>query len=168
MFRCLEDYPKLPGKTAIVVDNSGSMYGTKVSKKSELDRADAAQALAILVREVCEQCVVIGFAIYPNIIPARRGFALAEAIKKGPSGGTNTQMALTLASQERYDRIIVITDEQSHQTISGPLPGTRAYFINVATNQNGIGYGQWTHIDGFSEAILDFIREYESTPAQSH
>src|SRR3990167_1871995 len=162
MFRCLASFDKLPGKTAIVVDNSGSMLGPKISAKSELDRSDAACALAMLVRETCERCVVIGFGNEAAIVPSRRGFALRDAIKRGPGGGTNTDNALALAESEEYDRIIVITDEQSHQAVRAPRgPG---YFMNVATYKNGIGYGPWTHIDGFSEAVLDFIRESEREP----
>jgi len=161
MLKNLGDMDKLPGKTAIVIDNSGSMYGAKVSSKSELERVDAAAALAILVREVCQQAVVIGFGSIASVIPARRGFALRDAIKAGPSGETNTQTALTLAAREGYDRIIVITDEQSHQAVTAPKTD-KAYFINVATYQNGIGYGPWTHIDGWSDAVLQYIVAAES------
>lgn len=161
MLRCLQGQQKLKGKTVIVVDNSGSMSGTKVSAKSEIDRSDAACALAILVREIAENPVVIGFAETAAIIPARRGFGLRDSIKAGPKGGTYTDMALFLASKQNYDRIIVVTDEQSHTRISDPLTD-KAYFINVSCERNGIGYGKWTHIDGWSESIIDFIREYES------
>lgn len=153
---------KLPGKTAIVVDNSGSMYGTKVSAKSEMDRSDAACALAILAREICEDVVVVGFGSTASVIPARRGFALRDAIQRGPGGGTYTQSALSLAAREGYDRLILITDEQSHQAISG-IPNTRKYVINVAAYRNGIGYGEFTHIDGWSEAVLDYIRQAEES-----
>jgi len=27
--------------------------------------------------------------------------------------------------------------------------------------RNGVGYGDWVHIDGFSEAVLTYIRETE-------
>lgn len=160
MLRSLADQPKLPGKTVIVVDNSGSMNGAKVSEKSDIDRSDAACALAILIREIAEEPVIIGFGTHAAIVPARRGFALAEAIKRGPGGGTKTQKALDLASLQGYDRIIVITDEQSHQQISAPKC-QKAYFVNVAVCKNGIGYGPWTHIDGWSESILDYIRSVE-------
>jgi hypothetical protein len=33
--------------------------------------------------------------------------------------------------------------------------------INVASAKNGVGYGAWTHIDGFSESVLDFIQMTE-------
>jgi len=59
----------------------------------------------------------------------------------------------------RPDRLIVITDEQSHDSV--PDPQGKGYMINVASYQNGVGYGSWTHIDGWSEAVVDYIREYE-------
>lgn len=36
--------------------------------------------------------------------------------------------------------------------------------INVASNRNGVGYGGWTHIDGFSEAVVEYIAELERSP----
>ena len=161
MLKSMSEQPKLLGHTVIVVDNSGSMEGTKISAKSELDRSDAACALAILVREICEDCSVIGFGSDAAFMPNRRGFALADAIKQGPGGGTDTERALNLAQSKPYDRIIVITDEQSHTAI--PHPKGKGYFINIASYKNGIGYGSWTHIDGFSESVIDWIREFESS-----
>lgn len=160
MFKSLERMEKLPGKTAILVDNSGSMYGTKVSSRSDIDRADAACALAMLAREVCEVCLVIGFGSDAAIMPNRRGFALRDAIKKGPGGGTYTDKALQLAEREGYDRIIVITDEQSHQVIRQPKG--IGYIVNVASYKNGIGYGPWTTISGWSEAVIDYIQKSEA------
>lgn len=168
MLRCLTSQEKLPGKTVIVIDISGSMFGPKISEKSDIDRADAACALAILLREICEEVVVIAFSTEASIVPARHGFALRDAIKQAPSaqGGTDTGKALNLANNSRsvgaYDRIIVLTDEQSHTRVPDPLPGTKGYFVNVAVYKNGIGYGAWTHVDGWSEAIVDWVRCFES------
>jgi 60 kDa SS-A/Ro ribonucleoprotein len=66
--------------------------------------------------------------------------------------------------REKYDRIIVITDEQAHDRVLGP-PG-RGYVINVASFKNGVGYGAWTHIDGWSEAVVEYIRELERMPQE--
>lgn len=160
MFKCLEGHEKLDGKTVLVVDHSGSM-GAPVSGKSELSRFDAANALAMLLREICEDCQVIAFSDRPSMVPPRRGFALRDAIMGTPSGSTNTDIALSMAQKEGYDRVIVITDEQSHQTVRGPGAGKKGYFINVAAYQNGIGYREWIHLDGWSEAVVDYILQYE-------
>jgi hypothetical protein len=165
MLRSLEGFEKLPGKTCIVVDNSGSMYGAKISAKSDMDRSDAACALAILLREICEEALVISYSVNPVLVPARRGFALRDAIQNATShNATHTDDALALAQKESYDRIVVITDEQSHQAIRNPsyngMP-KQGYFINVASYKNGIGYGPWTHVDGWSEAVLNYIQTTE-------
>ncbi len=34
--------------------------------------------------------------------------------------------------------------------------------INVASYKNGVGYGAWIHIDGWSESVIGYIRELES------
>jgi hypothetical protein len=139
------------------------MYGTPVSAKSEIDRSEAACALAMLLREICEHVQIVVFSSKAKVIPPRRGFALRDAIKGATEhGATNTQNALFAAETLNYDRCIVITDEQSHQTITGPRPESKGYFINVASNQNGIGYREWVHIDGWSEAVVDWILKYES------
>ena len=61
-----------------------------------------------------------------------------------------------------YERLIVISDEQSADgavTPTAPL----AYMLNVGSAQNGVGYGkQWVHIDGFSEACVRYIALYEA------
>jgi 60 kDa SS-A/Ro ribonucleoprotein len=61
--------------------------------------------------------------------------------------------------REKYDRIIVITDEQAQDHVPGPRG--QGYVINVASNKNGVGYGPWTHIDGWSDAVVEYIRALE-------
>jgi hypothetical protein len=31
----------------------------------------------------------------------------------------------------------------------------------MASYKNGVGYGAWTHIDGWSDAIVEYIRPLE-------
>lgn len=160
MFKCLAGMPKLRGKTILLVDNSGSMYGTKISAKSDLDRSDAACALAILLKEICEDSVILGFSQEAVVVPNRRGFALKDSIQRSTAhGGTDIREAVHSASMYKHDRIIVITDEQSQTSVSDPLG--LGYFINVASYEHGIGYGKWTNITGFSEAIVSYIQAKE-------
>lgn len=159
MFRCLKSVAKLAGKTVLAVDNSPSMYGVPVSSRSELQRVDAACALAILLREICEKVTVIAFSTTSTIVPSRRGFALRDAIKATESNGTHIGAAVDRAAKEGYDRLIVLTDEQSHDQV--PAPRGKGYMINVASARNGVGYGEWTHIDGWSEAVVEYIAELE-------
>ena len=79
-------------------------------------------------------------------------------------GGTYLAQSIEVLHQKvsaKYDRIIVITDEQTADGIVAPHG--KGYVINVASYQNGVGYGKWTHIDGWSEAVIDYIKEYEES-----
>lgn len=161
LFNLLEDYSLLKGRTIILVDNSGSMDDS-LSSKSDLARKDAAGGLALILKEICQECSVISFGNNPIEIAPRRGFPLLEAIQKAASGrGTEIGKAVKFANNKSYDRIIVITDEQSRDDMLNPIRGSEAYMINVGTCRNGVGYGSWTHIDGFSENVVKYILEIE-------
>lgn len=161
MLKCLEGRGKLPGKTVLLVDVSGSM-DSPISNKSDLMRYDTANGLAILARELCEQVAIYSFSNSIVRIPDRHGFALRDAIANSQfHGGTYLGRAVQhINDNEKYDRLIVLTDEQSHDPV--PNPNGKGYVINVAAYQNGIGYGAWTHIDGWSEAVLDYIMAKEA------
>lgn len=161
MFRCLEGRARLPGKTILLVDVSSSMDAA-VSGKSEISRLDAACGLAMLLREVCEVVHVVTFSNAVANVPPRRGFALRDAVVTSqPHCGTYLGRAVkTVMDVVAWDRMIVITDEQSSDPV--PDPKGRGYMVNVAAHHNGVGYGPWLHIDGWSEAIVDFIGEMES------
>lgn len=160
MFRSLAELPKLAGETVLLVDVSGSMDWAKVSARSEMTRRHAGAALATVARELCEHITVYTFASRTVKVPPRRGFGLIEAIMQTPSGGTNMGDAVRIANADKPDRIICITDEQSHQWVPDGA-GKTNYVINVASAQNGVGYGTWTHIDGWSESVVRYIQELE-------
>lgn len=164
MLRAVVDEPRLLGKTIVLVDVSGSM-AAPLSAKSEIQRMDAAAGLAVLVRETAPDARVFTFSQSLVEVPAYRGLALVDGILRSqPHGSTMLGAAIERLNQHTaYDRIIVITDEQSHDRVSAPK-GT-GYVINVATNQYGVGYGPWTHIDGWSERVIDFVREIEADAA---
>lgn len=117
----------------------------------------------MLVREVCDSCRVFTFSDRLCEVASYRGLPLVKnVIDSQPHSGTYLGKAIAeLFNYASFDRLIVVTDEQSHDKVSHP--GVKhGYVINVASYQNGVGYGQWTHIDGWSERVLDFIREVES------
>jgi hypothetical protein len=158
MFKSLEGQAKLAGKTVLLVDVSGSMDAL-LSGRSEMRRNDAAYGLAVLLREIAEKVSVYSFSDGLVRIPNRSGFALRDAIHQSqPHSGTYLGKALS-DIKEDYDRLIVITDEQSHDAV--PNPKARGYVINVASYKNGVGYGKWTHIDGWSDSVIEYIRAAE-------
>jgi len=187
MIKSLENKPKFPGHTVILLDVSGSM-DRSLSAKSDISRLDAACGLGILLREICDRADIFTFSEKVIRVPSRRGFALRDAIAQSQRhSGTYLGNAInsiygtmSAARQNTYtyyprsaypknitnfglkpDRLIVLTDEQSHDKVSDPVFG-KGYMINVANYKNGVGYGPWTHVDGFSESIVDYIIEYEN------
>lgn len=191
MLRAVQWLPKLPGKTTLLVDHSGSMAG-QLSSKGTMIRFDAAAGLAVLLREMCEQVEVVafsapvdpGYASYwyqrdrmidiggrmlpmgadrppQAVVPPRRGFALRDALESAvPWWGTNIEDGKRFCEDRGYDRLILISDEQSHQAVSNPRG--LGYLINVAPEQRGVGYGPWVHIDGWSENVVRYIAELEN------
>lgn len=163
MFKCLDGVEKLKGHTVLLVDVSGSM-DARLSSKGEMQRVDAACGLAVLLREVGEQVSVFTFSDTVVQVPPRKGFALRDAVLKSqPHHGTYLGQALNTVHRlvPHYDRLIVITDEQSHDRV--PDPRGLGYVINVATERHGVGYGKFLHIDGWSEKVIDFIQASEKT-----
>jgi len=163
MLRALEGRTAvLAGHTVLLVDVSGSMEAP-LSSRSEMRRTDAAYGLAILLREIAEKVTIYSFSDRAQLVPSRRGMALRDALDKSqPHSGTMLGAALKHVEGEcrRFDRLIVITDEQSHDNV--PAPRGNGYAINVASNRNGVGYGAWTHVDGWSEAAVEYIAALES------
>lgn len=178
MYRATEGLPKLRGHTALVVDTSPSMWLARISARSEMTRFDAAAALAILAREVAETVRVYAFNQEGYVVPPRRGFALRDALLATKGDASCGGLGVELANRAGYDRIVVITDGQWHLMRDGaygrqiyamgearevaPKPLTeRAYLVNVATDRNGVNFGEWTSLDGWSEAILDYVAASE-------
>jgi 60 kDa SS-A/Ro ribonucleoprotein len=162
MLKCVATQEKLSGKTVVLVDVSGSMTAP-LSRRSEMQRTDAAYGLAVLLREIGEKVSVFSFSDDLVEVPARRGFALRDAIDASQRHNS-TQLGKAverLNHKEKYDRLIVISDEQAHDAVPGPKGN--GYVINVASYKNGVGYGKWTHIDGWSESVVEYIRTLEQT-----
>jgi TROVE domain-containing protein len=160
MLKCVAGQEKLAGKTIVLVDVSGSMTAP-LSHRSGMQRTDAAYGLAVLLREIGEKVAVFSFSDTLVEVPARRGFALRDAIDASQRHNS-TQLGHAVGELNHnhgYGRLIVITDEQAHDTV--PAPKGKGYVINVASYKNGVGYGKWTHIDGWSESVVEYIRTLE-------
>jgi hypothetical protein len=176
MRRALEGLDKLPGKTAVLVDVSGSMndvlaknpaVGRRASAASveQTTRLDAASAVAIMVRELSTEVRIFTFSDAAVELPNRHGMALRDAITESqPHRSTHLAAAISAVNQlYKYDRIVVVTDEQSHDGISPPLKGTRAYMMNVAAYDRSVATkGEWIGISGWSPQIVRYINQLEA------
>ena len=160
MLKSIKGYARLAGRTRLLIDVSGSMFHP-LSAQSEMTRAEAACGLAILAREVCDEVEVFTFSQNVVKLPPRRGFALRDAIiNSQPHASTFLGKAVTEIDR-KGDRLIVFTDEQSHDKVSSPKGD--GYMVNVASYQHGVGHGAWTRVDGFSEAVIAWIAMSEET-----
>lgn len=171
MLRAIDQFEKFPGKTGLLIDVSGSMEGaiSKARKSGSTDdttRIDVASGLAILLASMAERLYVATFSDRVKEVPPRKGFALRDAIVKSqPHSSTYLAEAVQTLSNhfawKGLDRMIVITDEQSHDGNSAAFV-PKSYLINVAPYKNGVSYGNgWVHIDGWSERVIDYIQEFE-------
>lgn len=191
MIEALKGIEKLPGKTVLIVDVSGSMQmalstrgrAYRSASQSETTRLDTAAALAAMITGVCENPVVYATAgsdsrrIHDTkLIPARQGMAMVDAIKtamekQGYGGIFLTQCMDHVAKAEiDADRVIVITDEADCEIDALKKPananafGKRNYLLNISVEQNGIGYKpKWIHIDGWSENVIRYIAAHEAS-----
>lgn len=147
------------GHTIILVDVSGSM-DAPLSARSDLTRADAAATLACMFPGSCD---VYTFSNKTVHVPQSRGLrGIDNILKSQVHSSTKLAEAVAYANTLKHDRLIVITDEQSTSWRPIPKPNaTFPYMVNVASYQNGVGYREWIHIDGFSENILTWMREME-------
>ncbi|MDD1521223.1 MULTISPECIES: TROVE domain-containing protein [Bradyrhizobium] len=159
MLKSVKDHVRLPGRTRLLIDVSGSMFAT-LSAQSEMTRAEAACGLAILAREICDEVEIFTFSDRVVKVPPRRGFALRDAIiDSQPHSGTWLGKAVAEIDR-KGDRLIVFTDEQSHDQV--PEPKARGTMVNVASYQHGVGHGAWTRVNGFSEAVVAWIAASET------
>ena len=160
MRAAVAELPVLPGRTVVLVDVSGSM-DAKISAKSDLNRIDAAAALAVMIHGDVQ---VYTFSNRLVALDAETSglSGIRQIVESQPHQGTELGSAVGSLANLEMDRLIVITDEQSHDHVPEPR-AARAYMINVAAYQNGVGYGErWTHLDGFSEQVIRWIHEFEA------
>lgn len=191
MLRCLGNAPRLPGRTILIVDVSGSM-GATISGKSELTRLDAAASLAMLAAEVCESVAIYATAgedphgygssaflgeHKTELLKPRRGFALADDVRTAAGrlggGGIFTRQALEYVKgqeREQPDRIMVFSDSQDcDRGDRTPRPfGKRNYIVDVSSHTRGVNYaGVWdAEVVGWSENFLTYVAALEGVSVQ--
>ncbi len=117
----LASVPSLSGRTLVLVDRSGSMFGP-VSARSALNRADAAAVfgVALAVRARAADLVQFGTDCAP--VRFRRGESVLRVIERfGHLGGTRTAEAVR-RHYRGHDRVVIVTDEQAWFDARGSDP----------------------------------------------
>lgn len=168
----LNNVPELPGRTLVLVDRSGSMFGT-ISGKSGLDRADQAALFgaALALRNV-GRVDLVQFGTTSAPVPVAAGDSLLRVVRERFTdlGGTNTASAVA-RWYAGHDRVLIVTDEQSRDgDPGGNVPITvPVYTWNLAGYQFGHGAGGTNrHVfAGMTDAAFRLVPLLEAGKSQT-
>lgn len=110
----LDNVPYLKGKTLILVDRSGSMFGSP-SKNTQLNFADSAAIFGTTLAVRAEDATLVQFGSNSEVVPFKAGGSVLTTLQRFKGmGGTSTAQALRQHFNGSYDRVIIVTDEQSN------------------------------------------------------
>ncbi|MFC8783816.1 TROVE domain-containing protein [Streptomyces nigra] len=166
----LANVPALPGRTLILVDRSGSMFWSRLSDRSELNRADAAAIFGTALALRARKADLVEFGSTSAAVPFRAGESVLKILGRfGDLGGTDTTGAVR-AHYRRHDRVLIVTDEQyapSHhgdptEQVPADVP---VYTWNLAGYRAGhgpSGTGNRHTFGGLSDAAFRMVPLLES------
>jgi hypothetical protein len=160
----VQNIPRFPGRTLIMVDCSGSM-NSRLSAKSDLLRWEAAALFGLAMAKRCEQ---VDLYAYSNEV--RRFDPSGPLLRtlpslfqwKGAGQGTQTWQSVAQCFSGQ-GRVVILTDEQAHPAGGSPeVEAKRVYTYNLAGyrtahNQQGANgsyvFGGLTDV-GFEMMVL--------------
>lgn len=117
----LANVPVLRGRTLILIDMSGSMFCSKMSERSDLTCADGASLFGSALALRAENADLVAFGSTSRRVDFTKGDAVLHVMKRFRSmGGTETQAAARQHYQG-HDRVVIVTDEQSHDGDPGAV-----------------------------------------------
>jgi hypothetical protein len=97
------------------------MFYAKMSERSDLSRADGAAVFGSALALRAENATLVQFGSASAEVQFRKGDAVLTVIKRFTGmGGTNTATA-TRQHYAGHDRVIIVTDEQSHDGDPGAV-----------------------------------------------
>ena len=181
----IENLQKIPGKTMIAIDVSGSM-SQNISNKSDIHCCDIAMMLGVIANRICEDATVYTFdtSINKLYIPHRNGILDTVRNMRMTGGGTNMSLPFVQIQNDFvqngivYDRTIVLSDNECNTCGSygwyrtrpmqeyadeyRKLSGNRNFWVH-AIDLCGYGTQQFAGpktniIAGWSEKVFEFIR----------
>ncbi len=163
----VDNVPKFPGKTLVALDISGSMSGTVADIGSLF--------AAVLLKSNDADLVRFNeFAAYKVVNPKDSTLTLARSISDS-NGGTdmNSVFKLITEKKKKYDRIIILSDQQNWMEGSTPTRDLEEYRKVTGANPqiysfdlNGSGTLQFPEdkvfcVAGWSEKIFDVMKVME-------
>lgn len=134
----LANVPALPGKTLVLVDRSGSMFGP-ISEKTQLNRADSAAVFGSALAIRADDATLVEFGTSFRKINFSKSTSVLSLVDTfGHMGGTNTALAVNQTFQN-HDRVIIVTDDEYYGTPPmDALPSrVKGYVWNLAGYRTG-------------------------------
>lgn len=124
----VENMPKIPGKTIIAIDTSGSMRQT-ISSKSDIRCADISMLLGLMANRICEEAMVWSFdsQLYKIDVDKADNILRTAANAKCPGGSTNMYLPLNYMIEKgiKADRIIYLSDNECNYNFDSSWAGFR-------------------------------------------
>ncbi|MEW1644801.1 TROVE domain-containing protein [Streptomyces sp. NPDC091219] len=166
----LANVPALPGRTLVLVDRSGSMFFSRLSDRSELNRADAAAVFGTALALRAADADLVEFGTTSRRLPVDAGESVLKVLGRfGDLGGTDTTSAVR-AHYRGQDRVLIVTDEQyTHSPHGDPTEQVPAhvpvYTWNLAgyrAGQGPSGRGNRHTFGGLSDAAFRMVPLLES------
>ncbi|WP_433333068.1 TROVE domain-containing protein [Spirillospora sp. CA-294931] len=161
----LANVPALDGRTLVLVDRSGSMFG-RMSQRSTLTSADAAALFGAALAQRAERADLVQFGTSHAKVSFTRGESVLKVIERfGSMGGTETAAAVR-AHYRGHDRVVIVTDEQAWAGYRGEEPAKAVperipvYTWNLVGYQHGhgpSGSGTRHTFGGLSDAAFSMI-----------
>jgi hypothetical protein len=140
----LRNVPALAGRTLVLVDRSGSMFGP-LSARSTVTRADAAALFGAAVAVRAASADLVEFGTSSREVRPRPAESLLRVVERfGDLGGTGTAAAVR-RHYRGHDRVLIVTDEQAWAGRRGEDPTAAVpsdvpvYTWNVAGYRYGHG-----------------------------
>lgn len=168
----LGNLPKLDGRTLVLVDTSGSM-DAGFSKDGTLKRWDAAAVFGLALGVAYpDQVDVVSFSNTSMVFRLARGESLLRALDRWKTGGyfygggTMTGDAVRKHWRPEHTRLVILTDEQSHDDVLAAVPRDRmTYTWNLAGYRAGhlpSGIGTRHTFGGLTDASFRMIAMLEA------
>lgn len=156
----LANVPELPGKTLILVDQSGSMFWEK-SEKTELTYADTTAIFGSALALRAQNATLVSYGSRWEELTFQKNSSVLSLVERfHEMGGTSTELALRAYFKD-HDRVILLTDEQSYG--AGPLnllpKNVKGYVWNLAGYKYGSGASgrNRTYLGGLSDQSFKSI-----------
>ena len=169
--------PRLPGRTLVAVDASGSMLWRWRGWTTPLEKAVLAAA-ALVRRSACDIILFSDGAEYVHVDPAASLATTMRRIRAAVDGGGTDFTAIFECASRPYDRVVILSDMQAwmpdYYGATLPTPALRRYCRRVGADPavfcfdlTGYGTAQFPErkvfqLAGFSDKAFDLMAKLES------